>query len=31
MAEALGIEHLTELSGGEAVWAFFTPLIIFAA
>ena len=30
MAEALGIEHLTELSDGEAVWAFFTPLIIFA-
>ena len=30
MAEALGIEHLTDLSDGEAVWAFFTPLIIFA-
>ena len=30
MAEALGIEHLTDLSSGEAVWAFFTPLIIFA-
>ncbi|MYA00108.1 MAG: DUF1295 domain-containing protein [Acidimicrobiaceae bacterium] len=30
MAEALGIEHLTEISGGEAVWAFLTPLIVFA-
>ncbi len=30
MAEALGVEHPTELSGTDAVWAFFTPLIIFA-
>ena len=30
MAEWLGIEHLTDLSAGEAVAAFFTPLIIFA-
>jgi hypothetical protein len=28
--EALGTEHLTDLTTGEAVWAFFTPLIIFA-
>ena len=26
----LGIEHLTDLSTGEAVAAFFTPLVIFA-
>ena len=31
MFEALGIEHLTDLTTGEAVLAFFTPLIIFAA
>ena len=31
MAEWLGIDHLVELSGGEAVAGFFTPLIIFAA
>ena len=31
MIEWLGIEHLTELSGAEAVWGFLTPLIIFAA
>ena len=31
MGDALGIEHLFELSGSEKVWAFFTPLIIFAA
>ena len=30
MAESLGIEHLTDLSTGEAVAAFFTPLTIFA-
>ena len=30
MFEALGIEHLTDLTAGEAVAAFFTPLIIFA-
>ena len=30
MTERLGIEHLFELSGTEAVWGFFTPLIIFA-
>ena len=30
MAEWLGIDHLLELSGGEAVAGFFTPLIIFA-
>ena len=30
MAEWLGIDHLTDLSTGEAVAAFFTPLIIFA-
>ncbi|MDE0493522.1 MAG: DUF1295 domain-containing protein [Acidimicrobiaceae bacterium] len=30
MADALGIEHLTDLTNGEAVAAFFTPLIIFA-
>ena len=30
MAERLGIEHLTDLSAGEAIAAFFTPLIIFA-
>ena len=27
MIEWLGIEHLFELSGTEAVWGFFTPLI----
>ena len=31
MGDALGIEHFFELSGSEKVWAFFTPLIIFAA
>ena len=31
MAEWLGIDHLFELSAGEAIVAFFTPLIIFAA
>ena len=31
MIEWLGIDHLFELSGTEAVWGFFTPLIIFAA
>ncbi len=31
MIEWLGISHLFELSGTEAVWGFFTPLIIFAA
>ncbi len=31
MIEWLGIEHLFELSGTEAVWGFFTPLIVFAA
>ena len=30
MADWLGIDHLTDLSTGEAVAAFFTPLIIFA-
>ena len=30
MIEWLGIEHLFELSTAEAVWGFFTPLIIFA-
>ncbi|MCY4112684.1 MAG: DUF1295 domain-containing protein [Chloroflexi bacterium] len=30
MIEWLGIEHLFELSGAEALWGFFTPLIIFA-
>ncbi|MDE2991201.1 MAG: DUF1295 domain-containing protein [Chloroflexota bacterium] len=31
MIEWLGIEHLFELSGAEALWGFFTPLIVFAA
>ena len=31
MIEWLGIEHLFELSTTEAIWGFFTPLIIFAA
>ena len=30
MADWLGIEHLTDLTAGEAVAGFFTPLIIFA-
>ncbi len=30
MGEALGIEHLFEISGSERVWAFFSPLFIFA-
>lgn len=31
MIEWLGIEHLFELSGAEAIAGFFTPLAIFAA
>ena len=31
MIEWLGIEHLFELSGMEAVAGFFTPLAVFAA
>ena len=30
MIEWLGIGHLFELSGSEAVWGFVTPLVIFA-
>ena len=30
MTDWLGIDHLFELFGTEAVWGFFTPLIIFA-
>ena len=30
MIEWLGIEHLVELSGADALWGFFTPLIVFA-
>ena len=30
MIEWLGIKHLFELSGTEAIAAFFTPLAIFA-
>ena len=30
MIEWLGIDHLFELSGTEAIAGFFTPLIIFA-
>ena len=30
MIEWLGIEHLFELSGAEAIAGFFTPLAIFA-
>ena len=30
MIEWLGIDHLFELSGMEAVAGFFTPLVIFA-
>ena len=31
MAESLGIEHLIELSGTEAILGYLTPLFIFAA
>ena len=31
MIEWLGVEHLFELSTTETVWAFFTPLAVFAA
>ena len=31
MIEWLGVEHLFELSRTEAIWGFFTPLIVFAA
>ncbi len=31
MTEWLGIGHLFELSGAEALWGFATPLLIFAA
>ena len=31
MAERLGIEHLVELSGAEAILGYLTPLFIFAA
>ena len=30
MIEWLGVEHLFELSRAEAIWGFFTPLIVFA-
>ena len=30
MIEWLGIGHLFELSRSEAIWGFFTPLVIFA-
>ncbi|MXY98517.1 MAG: DUF1295 domain-containing protein, partial [Gemmatimonadetes bacterium] len=30
MIEWLGIEHLFELSRTEAIWGFFTPLIVYA-
>ena len=29
MIEWLGIGHLFELSGTEAIWGFLTPLVIF--
>ena len=31
MIESLGIGHLFELSGSEAMAGFFTPLVVFAA
>ena len=31
MIEWLGISHLVELSGAEAIWGFLTPLVAFVA
>ena len=31
MIDALGLEHLFDLTAEEKILAFFTPLIIFAA